>query len=126
MMEPADEAETEEGAEERKARYEQQRKEYEPEQERKAEARKQEEERQQKEYEAERARKEKLHKARLAKFDSILDKAPAMFTAAQLRVFLRALVNIDPYSFADDVAEHYDAVNDENNQQTTEEILLST
>jgi ParB family chromosome partitioning protein len=41
-------------------------------------------------------------------------------------VFLRALVNIDPYCFADDVAEHYDAANDENNQQTAEEILLST
>jgi ParB family chromosome partitioning protein len=125
MMEAADEAETEKEAEERKARYEQQRKEYEAEQERKAEARKQEEERQQKEYEAERARKEKLHKARLAKFDSILDKAPAMFTAAQLKVFLRALVNIDPYTFVDDVAEHY-ATDDVNNQQTAEEILLST
>jgi ParB family chromosome partitioning protein len=114
-MEPGDEAETEEEAEERKARYEQQRKEYEAEQERKAEARKQEEERQQKEYEAERARKEKLHKARLAKFYSILDKAPAMFTAAQLRVFLRALINLDPYTFVDDVAEHY-ATDDGNNQ----------
>jgi ParB family chromosome partitioning protein len=124
-MEPATEAETEEEAEERKARYEQQRKEYEEEQERKAEARRQEEERQQKEYEAERARKEKLHKARLVKFDRILDKAPAMFSAAQLRVFLRALVNLDPYSFADDVAEHY-AADDENNLQTSEEILLST
>jgi ParB family chromosome partitioning protein len=124
-MEPATEAETEEEAEERKARYEQQRKEYEEEQERKAEARRQEEERQQKEYEAERARKEKLHKARLVKFDRILDKAPAMFSAAQLRVFLRALVNLDPYSFADDVAEHY-AADDEDNQQTAVEILLST
>ena len=47
-----------------------------------------------------------------------------MFSAAQLRVFLRALVNIDPYTF-DDVAEHL-AANDENNQQTYEEILLST
>jgi ParB family chromosome partitioning protein len=46
-------------------------------------------------------------KARLAKFDRILDKAPPTFSAAQLRVFLRALVNIDPCSFADDVAEHY-------------------
>jgi ParB family chromosome partitioning protein len=125
MMEPAAEAETEEEAEERKARYEQQHKEYEAEQERKAEARKQEEERQQKEYEAKRARKEKLHKARLAKFELILDKAPAMFTAAQLRVFLRALVNLDPYTFVDDVAEHY-ATEDVNNQQTAEEILLST
>ena len=72
---------------------------------------------------AERARREKLHKARVSKFDRILDKAPAMFSAAQLRVFLRALVSIDPYAF-DDVAEHL-AANDENNQQTSEEILLS-
>jgi len=47
-----------------------------------------------------------------------------MFSAPQLRVFLRALVTIDPYAF-DDVAEHL-AANDENNQQSSEEILLST
>ena len=41
-----------------------------------------------------------------------------------LKVFLRALVSIDPYAF-DDVAEQL-AANDENNQQTSEEILLST
>jgi ParB family chromosome partitioning protein len=71
-MEPAKEAESEEEAEERKARYQQQREQYGEEQERKAEARRQEVERQQEEYEAERARKEKLHKARLARFDRIL------------------------------------------------------
>ncbi len=65
-----------------------------------------------------------MHKARVSKFDRIIDKAPAMFSAAQLRVFLRALVNIDPYTF-DDVAEHL-AANDENNEQSSEEILLST
>jgi hypothetical protein len=74
--------------------------------------------------EAERARREKLHKARISKFDRILEKAPAMFSAAQLRVFLRALATIDPYAF-DDVAEQL-AANDENNEQTSEEILLST
>jgi ParB family chromosome partitioning protein len=123
-MAPASEAETQEEAEERQRNYEQQRKEYEQEQERKAEERKQQFEREQKEQEAERARREKLHKARVSKFDRILDKAPAMFTAAQLRVFLRALATIDPYAF-DDVAEQL-AANDENNQQTSEEILLST
>jgi ParB family chromosome partitioning protein len=46
-----------------------------------------------------------------------------MFSASQLRVFLRALVNIDPYAF-DDVAEQL--ANDENNEQSSEEILLST
>jgi len=45
-----------------------------------------------------------------------------MFSAAQLRVFLRALVTIDPYAF-DDVAEHL-AANDDNNEQSSEEILL--
>ena len=72
---------------------------------------------------AERARREKLHKARVSTFDRIIEKAPVMFSAAQLRVFLRTLVSIDPYAFHD-VAEHL-AANDENNQQTSEEILLS-
>src|SRR5258705_9825108 len=123
-MAPAAEAETEEEAEERQRDYEQQRKEYEQEQERKAEERRQQFEREEKEHEAERARREKLHKARVSKFDRIIDKAPAMFSAALLRVFLRALVNIDPYAF-DDIAERL-AASDENNQQTSEEILLST
>ncbi|WP_353070472.1 ParB/RepB/Spo0J family partition protein (plasmid) [Tunturibacter empetritectus] len=121
---PASEVETQEEAEERQRNYEQQRKEYEQEQERKAKERKQQFEREQKEHEAERARREKLHKARVSKFDRILEKAPAMFSAAQLKVFLRALVTIDPYAF-DDVAEQL-AANDENNEQTSEEILLST
>jgi ParB family chromosome partitioning protein len=123
-MAPASEAETQEEAEERQRNYEQQRKEYGEEQERKAEERKQQFEREQKEHEAERARREKLHKARVSKFDRIVEKAPAMFSATQLRVFLRALVTIDPYAF-DDVAEQL-ASNDENSQQTSEEILLST
>jgi ParB family chromosome partitioning protein len=123
-MAPASEAETQVEAEERQRNYKQQRKEYEQEQERKTEERKQQFEREQKEHEAERARGEKLHKARVSKFDRILDKAPAMFSAAQLRVFLRALVTIDPYAF-DDVAEHL-AANDDNNEQSSEEILLST
>jgi ParB family chromosome partitioning protein len=41
-----------------------------------------------------------------------------------LRVFLRALVNLDPYTLTEDVAEHF-AGDDENNQQTAEEILAS-
>src|SRR5260370_19069559 len=61
---------------------------------------------------------------RVSNVDGILKKAPAMFSATQLRVFLRALATIDPYAF-DDVAEQL-AANDENNQQTSEEILLST
>src|SRR6202034_150249 len=118
------EAETEAEAEARKRNYEQQRKEYEQEQERRAEESRLEDEQREEEREAERARREKLQKARTAKFDRILENAPAMFSAAQLRVFLRAIVNLDPYTFADDVAEHF-AGDNENNQQPAEDILLS-
>ena len=48
-----------------------------------------------------------------------------MFTAAQLRVCLRALINLDPYDFAEDVAAYF-VGGDENNRQTPEEVLGST
>ena len=121
---PAPEAETEEEAEKRQRNYEQQRKEYEEEQERRAEVRNQEEEQREQEYEAERARKEELQKARTATFERIVQNAPATITAAQLRVLLRALVNLDPYTFTDDLAEEIAGEN-ENEQRTAEEILLS-
>ena len=122
-MTPATEDETEEEAEERKRNYEQQRKEYEQEQEHRAKESRLEEERREKEWEAERARKEKLQKARNAKFERILENSPPMFSATQLRVFVRALVNLDPYTFADDVAEHF-AAQDADNDRSAEEILL--
>jgi ParB family transcriptional regulator, chromosome partitioning protein len=121
---PAPEAETEAEAEERQRNYEQQRKEYEEEQERRAEERRQEEQRREQEYEAERARKEKLQKARTATFERIVLNASATFTAAQLRVLLRALVNLDPYTFTDDLAEEIAGEN-ENEQHPAEEVLLS-
>jgi ParB family chromosome partitioning protein len=124
VMSPAPEAETEEEAEVREAEYEERRKEYEAEQKRKEEERKQEFERQQKEYEAEQSRREKQRKARLATFDRILASAPPVFSAVQLRVFLAALVNLDPYDFAEDVAAFY-VEDNENNQQTPEEVLSS-
>jgi ParB family chromosome partitioning protein len=125
VMSPAPEAETEEEAEAREAEYEQRRTEYEAEQQRKEEERKQEFERQQKEYEAEQSRREKQRKARLATFDRILASAPPLFSAAQLRMFLAALVNLDPYDFAEEVAAFYVGDN-ENNPQTPEEVLSST
>jgi ParB family transcriptional regulator, chromosome partitioning protein len=121
---PAPEVETEEEAEERQRNYEQQQREYEEEQERRDEERRQQKERREQEYEAERARKEELQRARTASFERILQNAPATFTAAQLRVLLRALVNLDPYTFTDDLAEEIAGEN-ENEQRTAEEILLS-
>ena len=116
---------TEEEAAERQAEYERQRKEHEAEQQRREEERKQQFEREQKEYEAAQARREKQRKARVVTFERIIDYAPAMFTAAQLRVFLRALINLNPYDFAEDVAAYFVGDN-ENNQQTPEDVLAST
>jgi ParB family chromosome partitioning protein len=95
-------------------------------QEERAEHRRQEFERKQQEYEAERARKAELLRARYAMFDRILESAPATFTTAQLRVFLRALVTTDPYSFADEVAAFFASEEDCNNERAPEEILLAT
>ena len=63
-------------------------------------------------------------KQRAETLDHILDSAPATFTAPQLRVLIRALIHIDSYHFAYDVAAHF-VKDDENNQQTGEEVLLS-
>ena len=104
-MPPAPETETEEEAEQRRAEHEQRRKEYEAEEERKAEARRLEMEQQEQECEAERARKEELRQNREAQFERLVTNAPAVFTSAQLRVLLRALVNLDPYTFVEDVAD---------------------
>jgi ParB family chromosome partitioning protein len=123
-MASAPEAETEEEAAERQAELERQRAEYEEERQRREEERKRQFEQQQAEIEAESNRKAEILKAREAIFNRILENAPPTFTPAQLRVFLRALVNLDPYTLTEDVAEHF-ASGDENHQQTAEEILAS-
>lgn|GEM_PF-1411183 len=121
-MAPAPEAETEEEAAQRQAEFERQRAEYEEEQQRRDEERKQQFEKEQGENEAERNRRAEILKARQTTFERILENVPPTFTAAQLRVFLRALCNLDPYAFTDEVVEHF-AGGDENHQQTPEEIL---
>ncbi len=126
VIEPEHEEEAEEGTEAEEPGSEtQQRKEYEQEQERKAEARRQELARRQQEYEAEQARREQLRKARAAQFDRILAHAPATFNAAQFRVFLRALIQLDPYTLIDDLADHF-AGDDEDDKRGAEEVLLAT
>ena len=125
VMAPAPPTETEEEREQREAEYAQRRKEHEEEQQRREEERKQQFEREQEEYEAERTRTEALRNARRATFERIVENAPVTFTAAQLRVFLHALINLDPYDFAEDVAASI-VGDDENSQQTPEEVLAST
>ncbi len=123
-MAPAPETETEEEAAERQAEFERQRAEYEEERQRREEERKQQFEREQAEHDAERNRRTEILKAREATFNRILENAPPMFNAVQLRVFLSALCNLDPYTITDDVAEQF-ARDSENNQRTAEEILAA-
>ena len=125
VMPPAPPAETEEEAEARKQQHEEERKTHEAEQERRAEEFKQRQERQEQEYEAAQAKREKQRTARQATFERIIVATPASFTASQLRVVLRAIVNLDPYTFADDLAEDIAAEN-ENEQRSAEELLLAT
>ncbi len=105
VMAPAPEVETDEQAEERRQQYEAQRQAHQQEEERRAEERRQQEEREEQEREAAFAKRDELRKQREDTFERIVANAPAIFTAAQLRVILRAIVNLDPYTFADDLAE---------------------
>ncbi len=106
-----------------RAEHQQRMAEYEAEQERREEERKAEFDRQQKEYEAEQARRDKQRKARVATFERIIEQAPASFSPAQMRVFLRLLIHLD-YSFLEEVANHF-ANGDENSQQSDDEIVLA-
>jgi len=127
VMEPAGEDQTEDAAqaEEPDRETQQRRKDYQAEQERRAEARSQEPARRQQEYEAQQTRRDELRKARAAQFDRILAHAPATFSAAQLRVFLRALIHLDPHTLIEDLAAHFNG-DDENEQRCAEDVLLDT
>ena len=114
----------EEDTTERQQEAERLRKEQEQEQEGKAEERRREFQRQQEQHEAERARIAALHQSRVATLNHIVENAPAMFNAEQLRVFLDALINLNLY-FAEDVAADIIG-DDENNRRTAEEVLVTT
>jgi ParB family chromosome partitioning protein len=122
IMAPAPAVETDEQAEERRQQYEAQQKAHAEEQQRRDQERQKQEEREEQEREAEFARRDKLRKKREETFERIVAQAPAMLTAAQLRVILRAIVNLDPYTFADDLAED---TADENDKRSAEEVLLA-
>ena len=80
-------------------------------------------EREEQESEARQAQREEQRKARAATFERILENAPETLNTAQLRVLLRAIVNLDPYTFADDLAED---IANESEQRSAEEVLLAT
>ena len=124
VIAPAPEVETEEAAEERRQHYEAQRKAQREEEERRAEERRQQDQREQQEREAAFAKHDKLRKKREATFERIVAEAPSVFTAAQLRVILRALVNLDPYTFADDLATDV-SKDPDTDTRSAEEILVA-
>ncbi len=123
VMQQAPPTETEEEAEARRQQHEQQKKEYEAEQERRAEERRRQQEREEELYEAQQVQRDEQRKARTAAFERILENAPETLNATQLRVLLRAIVNLDPYTFADDLAEDIADVTD---RSSSEEVLLAT
>ena len=123
-MAPAPEAETEEEAAERQAEFERQRAEYEEERQRREEERKQQFDREQAEIEAEHNRRAEIIRGRQATFHRILENAPAILNAAQLRVLLRALVNLDPYTFADDLAEDIAADNENERKRVVLAVFM--
>jgi len=122
---PAPEEETEEEAAARQEEFERQRAEYDEERRRREEERKQQFEQEQAEYEAERNRKAEILKTREATFYRMLENAPATFSAPQLRTFLRALVNLDPYEFIEDLAQEIVGDN-ENETRSAGQVLLAT
>ena len=67
--------------------------------------------------------RKRVLKRRTEAFNRIIVNAPKTFTGPQLRVLLRALIQVDAYDFTDDVAAHF-VGDDENNQQDAEEVLL--
>ena len=124
VMNLAAKEETQQEAAQREAEHEQRSKEHQAEEERRAEERRQQFDREQQEHEAEQERRDQLRKQREATFERILENAPETFTAAQLRILLRAIVNLNSYTFADDLA--VDVNGDENDPRSAEEVLLST
>ena len=124
VMQPVPNAETEEQAEERRKQYEAARKAHESEQERRDEERRQQLEREEQEMEAAAAERDERRKERETTFERIVANAPAVFSSEQLRVVLRAIVNLDPYTFIDDLADDL-ADDSENEKSSAEEVLLA-
>ena len=122
VIAPAIEEETEEEKAQREAEYEQRRKEHQAEEERRAEERRQQFEREQQEQEAEYERRDQLRAARRSSLECIIHDAPATFSHAQMRVFLRALITVDEDIFSD-VAS--DLADEHTTDLASNELLLA-
>ena len=60
---------------------------------------------------------------RVATFERIIEEAPATFNPDQLRMFLRLLVNVNPYDFLEEAAAHFST--DENEQRSDDGVVLA-
>lgn len=118
------EDETEEQTAARKADFDRRQAEFKADQERRETARQAEEDNRQKEAEAQQERIAKQRAKREKTFQRLSENAPAVFSGPQLRALLRALVNLDPYSFADDLAEEITA-DEPDDRRSADEVLIA-
>ena len=123
MSQPTED-ETEEQTAARKADYEQRKADALAAEERRREEQRAADEREEAESEKRRVQIEKQKAKRDASFQRIVKAAPPVFNAAQLRALLRALVNLDPYSFADDLAVEVNG-NAQDDRRSADEVLTS-
>ena len=124
VMEPIAEEETEEEKAEREAEYERRQAEFRAEVQREEAARQEEEDKRQQEYVAAQERQERLQKKREATYQHIIQVAPDHLNAAQLRVLLRALASISPYTFAVDWNNRF-SPDPDNDSRSVPEIIRS-
>lgn len=124
VLERPTEDETEEQTAARKADYDRRQAEFKADQERHETARQIEEDRREKESEAQQERIAKHRAKREKTFQRLAENAPAVFSGPQLRALLRALVNLDPYSFADDLAEEITA-DEPDDRRSADEVLIA-
>lgn len=120
---PAVEDETEEERQAREEENQRQQQSYAAEEERRRVERQEAFERQQKEYETETKRREKVYKARVATLEKIIEHAPALFRADQLRLVLEILLNDAPYGLFEEAVEFF-TPEDENHGKTDDELLI--
>ena len=118
------EDETEEQTAARKADYEQRKADARAAEERRQEEQRAADELEEAEAEKRRVQIEKQKAKREASFERIVKAAPPVFNAVQLRALLRALVNLDPYSFADDLAVEVNG-DAQDDRRSADEVLTT-
>lgn len=83
-----------------------------------------EEEKRERAYKRSQQQRATKQKERVALLERIVAKAPATLSSSQWRIFLRAIITMDVYQFADDVAAHYVDEQASDDHRTAGVVLL--